>query len=108
MAREDLELHLRRTGGLAGVAMAASLDTRNLESEEAERISDALGRVDLAHLEERPPAPSGAADTFHYQLEVRGAERTQTAHFNERQMPAELALVVRALMRFAEVAPRGP
>lgn len=102
MAHEDLELRLRRTGGLAGLAMVASLKTRELESEEAECISTALDEVDLARVERRPDAAPGAADMLHYQLEIRGADRAQTVRFSERQMPAELAPVVRALMRRAE------
>jgi hypothetical protein len=82
--------------------MVASLNTRDLDPEEADRILDALDRVDLASVQDRPDAPPGAADTFQYQLEVRGPRRTQTVRFSERQMPAELAPVVRALMRRAE------
>jgi len=102
MARDDLDLRLRRTGGLAGLPMVASLKTRELESEEAECIYDALGQVDLAGVEERPDAAPGAADMLHYQLEIRGVDGEQTIRFSERQMPAELAPVVRALMRRAE------
>ena len=102
MAREDLELRLRRTGGLAGLPMVASLKTEELEAEEAERIVGALDGVDLADVEGRPDAAPGAADMLHYQLEIRGADRAQTVRFSERQMPAELAPVIRSLMRRAE------
>jgi len=102
MAREDLELRLRRTGGLAGLPMVAALKTHELDADEAERIVEALGQVDLAHLEERPDAAPGAADMFHYRLEVNGTDHQQTVHFGERQMPAALAEVVRALMDRAE------
>ena len=102
MAREDLELSLRRTGGLAGLPMEASLNTRDLDPEAAQRILDALDRVDLASVQDRPDAPPGAADMFQYQLEVRGPRGTQTVRFSERQMPEELAAVIRALMRRAE------
>lgn len=104
MAREDLELSLRRSGGLAGLTMAASLNTRDLDSEEAEHILDALDRVDLASVQDRPDAAPGAADMFQYDLEVRGPGRAQTVRFTERQMPPELAPVVRALMRNAQLA----
>lgn len=104
MAREDLELSLRRTGGLAGLAMAASLNTQDLDPEEAERILEALDRVDLDDVQDRPGAAPGAADMFEYELQVRGPGRTQTVRFSERQMPAELAPVIRALM--GRAAPR--
>jgi hypothetical protein len=102
MAREDLQLSLRRTGGLAGLPMMASLDTRDLEPEEAQRIFDALDHADLPRVQDRPGGAPGAADTFQYHLEIRGAGRAQTVGFTEQQMPAELAPVIRALMRHAE------
>jgi hypothetical protein len=102
MAREDLELSLRRTGGLAGLPMEASLNTRDLDPEAAQRILDALDRVDLASVQDRPDAAPGAADMFQYQLDVRGRSRTQTVRFSERQMPEELAPVIHALMSRAE------
>jgi hypothetical protein len=101
VAREHAQLSLRRTGGLAGLPMVASLDTRELEPEEAERIAGALDRVDLARVGHASPPPAGAADTFHYQLEVHRGEQTHAVHFDERQMPAELGPVVRTLMRRA-------
>lgn len=104
MPREDLELHLRRTGGLAGLPMVASLDTRELAADEAERILEALDHVDLAHVEDRPGAAPGARDTFHYDLEVRRPGRTDAVRFNERQMPPELKPVIRSLMRRAQLA----
>ena len=103
MARENIELRLRRTGGLAGLPMVARLQTRELEADEAERFADALGQVDLARLEERPDAAPGAADMFHYQLEILSADGEQTVHFGERQMPAVLAPVVQALMQRSEI-----
>jgi hypothetical protein len=99
MAHEDLELSVRRTGGLAGLPMVASLNTRDLDPEEAERIVDALDRADLGHVQDRPGAPPGSADMFQYRLDVRGPDRTQTVCFSDHQMPPELAPVIRALMR---------
>lgn len=104
MAADHAQLSLRRTGGLAGLPMVASLDTRDLDTEEAERISAALDQVDLAQVGKGAPPASGAADTLHYDLEVRRADRTHSVRFNERQMPPELAPVVRALMHRAEPA----
>ncbi len=87
--------------------MVASLDTRELGAEEAERISGALDQVDLAHVGEGSPGAAGAADTLHYQLEVLRGDHAHSVGFSERQMPAELAPVVRALMRRAEPGARS-
>jgi len=103
MARADLELRLRRTGGLAGLPMVACLHTRELDADAAESIVAALDEADIAGLEERPDAAPGAADLFHYQLEILSADGTQTVHFGERQMPAALAPVVETLMARSEI-----
>jgi len=102
VAGEHAQLSLRRTGGLAGLPMVASLDTRELDTEEAEAISAALDEVDLAHVGEGPPAAPGAADMLHYDLEIRRGDRSDTVSFGERQMPPELAPVIRTLMRRAQ------
>ena len=82
--------------------MVASLDTRELDDDEAQRISAALDQVDLARVGEGSPAAPGAADMLHYDLEVRRGDRADTVSFSQRQMPPELAPVVRALMDRAE------
>ncbi len=105
---DHAQLSLRRTGGLAGLPMIASLDTRDLARHEAETITSALDRVDLARVGQGPPAAPGAADMLHFDLEVRRGDHTHVLRFGERQMPAELAPVVRALMDRAEPAPGKP
>jgi hypothetical protein len=100
-------LSLRRTGGLAGVPMQATLDTRDLASAQAQEIIGALDSVDLAQVGAEQDWPAGAADTFHYDLEVDRGAGTSTASFSERQLPARLAPVVRTLMDRAQPASRS-
>jgi len=98
MPGEHAQLSLRRTGGLAGLPMVASLNTRELDSDEADRISGALDQVDLDQIGAGSAEAPGAADTLHYELQVQRGDSTQTVDFGEHQMPAELKPVVRALM----------
>jgi hypothetical protein len=102
MADDHAQLFLRRTGGLAGLAMVASLDTRELDAAEAQRITAALDHVDLSQVGKGPPGPPGAADMHQYDLEIRRGDRAQAVSFSQRQMPAELAPVIHALMDRAE------
>jgi hypothetical protein len=99
---DHVQLALRRTGGLAGLPMEAALDTRELAPEEAAAITSALDGLDFGTL-----APAdGPPDTFQYRLEVRRGDRTQTATFGERQVPAALRPLLGTLMQRAEPAPR--
>jgi hypothetical protein len=84
--------------------MEATLDTRSLAPSEAHAIVGSLDRVDLNRIASARDWPAGAADTFHYDLEIERGGATQTASFSDRQLPAELAPVVRMLMDRAEPA----
>jgi hypothetical protein len=106
VAGKHAQISLRRTGGLAGLPMEAKLDTRELAPEQAQAILGALGSVDLDRVGTGKDWPPGAADTFHYDLEVQGEEGAHTASFSDRQVPAELAPVVHALMERAQPAGR--
>jgi hypothetical protein len=106
MAGEHAQLSLRRTGGLAGLPVQAALDTSTLPSAEADAIVGALDRVDLAHVQDAAGHPPGAADTFHYELQVDRAGATHTASFTDRQIPDDLTPVIHALMERAEPVPR--
>ena len=105
MTTEHAHLSLQRTGGLAGVPVKATLETSELDPSEAAEMLSALDRVDLDQLKAREDWPAGAADTFQYTLEVRRGDATQTASFTDRQVPPELAPVIRALVHRSRPAP---
>ncbi len=93
-----MHIALRRSGGLAGVSLSASLDTEHLPADEATRLDDALGRVDLGRLAaDGSPAPGGA-DRFRYDLTFeQGGQRHQVS-LADTAVPAELRPVVDTLM----------
>jgi hypothetical protein len=107
VAGKHARLSLLRTGGLAGVPMQATLDTRDLAPAQAQEIMGALDNVDLARVGAEQDLPAGAADTFHYDLEVDRGDGSSMASFSERQVPVGLAPVVRTLMKRAQPAGRS-
>ena len=92
---ETFELHLRRTGGLAGLPMTATLRASDLAPAEAARVASALNRLDDATVA-APDAP-GAADGFCYELAVVRDGATRTVAFGERGQPPGLGPALRAL-----------
>jgi hypothetical protein len=92
---------------MAGIPVEANVDTRELPEHEAQQILGGLDNVDLDQVEAAEDWPPGAADTFHYQLEVKRGDATKTASFSDRQVPAELKPVVHALMARAQPSPRS-
>src|SRR5690242_16111241 len=108
MVGEHAQLSLRRTGGLAGLPLQATLDRRLLPEAEARELIGALDRFEAEpQAPPSPPLPPGAADTMHYELKVDRGAGAHTRSFSERQVPAALAPVIRALMDRATPAPRA-
>ena len=106
MAWRHAQLSLRRTGGLAGLPMEASLDTRELAPEQAQQLLGALANVDLDNVGAGSDWPPGAADTFRYELEIDHGQGARKTSFSDRQVPTKLVPVVRALMDRAQPAKR--
>jgi hypothetical protein len=105
-AGKHARLSLRRTGGLAGVPMQATLDTRDLAPAQAQEVIQALDDFDLTQVGSADDLPAGAADAFHYDLRVDRDGESSAASFSERQVPTRLAPLLRALMDAAKPADR--
>ena len=107
MPKPHARLRLRRTGGLAGVATEAELDTAELEPEQAQTLLGALDRADLGALAKSPPATKPPMpDAFRYELEVRRGDRSHTIAFSDTDRPQELVPVIDALAGRARPVPR--
>jgi len=97
MAPSHARLRLTRTGGLAGIATEAALDTAELDPGEAGPILAALDAVDLRALSGLEPPPSGPPDAFRYVLEVERGETTHRLALAEGDVPQALRSVLAAL-----------
>ena len=76
-------VRLTRSGGFAGLSMVASVDLDELPENAAEQVRAALSEVDFEGVRRsRRAAPRpGAADTYQYDLEVKGRKpRSLTVH----------------------------
>jgi hypothetical protein len=78
-------LHLTRTGGLAGIAMEATVDTGELDPATADRVLAAV-RTDVSS---RRAAP-GLPDAFTYELEIDDGSGTRRVTFSDPDAPASL------------------
>jgi hypothetical protein len=79
-------IELTRSGGLAGVATHAALDSTELAPAEAARVEGHLDAVDLDALAATRPA-TGPPDTFRYRLKVDRGGRTHEVELGESQVP---------------------
>lgn len=108
MPEPHARLRLRRTGGLAGIATEARLDTSALDPQQAGTLLAALDRADVPALaaSHRPTAKPPMPDAFSYELEVRRGDQVHTIAFTDVDRPRELAPVIEALAGRARPAPR--
>ena len=79
-------LRLTRTGGLAGIAMEATVDTGELEPAAADRILAAARRADASS----PHAAPGLPDAFTYELEIDDGGRTRRVRLSDPDAPEAL------------------
>ena len=104
---DHAQLRLRRTGGIAGRAVEAAVDTAQLSPDEAGPILAALDAASLEspELDRRDAAP-GPPDAFRYELEVTRAGATRRLCFGELDTPASLRPVLALLRSRANPVPR--
>lgn len=96
-------IEFERSGGFGGVTLSRSIDSSELDAEEAAELERLLDSVDLEAAASAPAPRGGGADRFQYDVEVdRGAGRHRL-RVGEGQLTPEL----KALMdKLAEMARR--
>lgn len=94
MATEELHLTYRRSGGFAGIVMAAECLGADLPEAQARLASDLLGASAEAEGGERAsaptPPPSPGADQFSYTVRISQGARSRTVEWSDSTVP-ELA-----------------
>jgi len=97
-----MRVEFRRSGGMAGIDMTASVDTAELPVEQAE-VAAAL--MSPGSVPPSPAAAAGAPDRFSYELTVRDGEHTQTHHWTETPVPEVVQPLLTGLGHRARPAP---
>jgi hypothetical protein len=102
VASQSVQIRYRRSGGLAGLDLAAEAGSDDLPAEHAE-----LARQLLAHppaAATTPPA-SGRPDQFTYRLHVDDGTQHRTFNWAEHEVPDEVRPLLATLNRRAHPAP---
>lgn len=102
MTAAPVHIDYRRTGGIAGIDMIASVDATDLPAEQA-RLVNAL----LTDPRAEPPTPSvgGAPDQFSYELTINNGDQTSTRRWEEAQVPEAVRSLLATLAERAYPAP---
>lgn len=103
-----MRLHFVRTGGFAGLRLAATIDTEVLPEEECELLMDELDNANFFELPSVLEAPYGGADRFQYEVTVEREEDQHTVEAGEAAVPENLQPLLQHLERLARKSRRGP
>ena len=97
-------IEFERTGGVAGIRLATTVDTATLSSDEAVRAQQLVDDASFFALPARLTTAKPGADRFHYRITVRSPERTHTVDVAEGAAPSTL----RPLIDWLTAAARKP
>jgi hypothetical protein len=103
-----LRVKLERTGGIAGMRMAATIDSESLSHEEASRLRELVEAAGFFNLPEKigdPDAPG--ADQFLYTVAVEMEGLRHTVHTGDAAAPPALRLLIRWLTNVARKGRRS-
>jgi len=96
-----MHIDFARSGGLAGLTMAVSVDTARLPPDAAGVVDAALTRADLAGLAAQPRHAARGADRYQYDLTIERDGECHSLSFPETEVPPELRPVIDALVPLA-------
>jgi hypothetical protein len=86
-------IELERSGGVAGVTRRSSLDSSDLDADEAAELEPLLAALDDVPAAAPPTGP----DRFQYDLRVTRGGRTRTVTLREGAIPAEIRPLIERL-----------
>lgn len=90
---------MTRSGGFAGLTVRASLDTAELEPEDAQELRTLVEHAGLDELSRRSPLRGTGADRFQYDLTVTEGERQRRVVAAEAAAPPELRALLERVLR---------
>jgi hypothetical protein len=100
MPENDFRIHFERSGGLAGLALKATVDSASLAPDDAAQLA---ALVDNVRQSASQVAPRGA-DRFQYDIRVERGGKVHTITAHDGSMSPEVKALTEKLMPFARPA----
>lgn len=101
-----LQVSYHRTGGIAGITMAADAAESDLEGDTASIAARLLDDASSSAIKSREEDPlTRGADLFTYTLGVSRGDRSQTFIWSDLTMPDEVQPLVRAMAKRSRPVP---
>ena len=110
MASTTVRIGYRRSGGFAGIELAADATSESLSADQSQLVDRMLAAG--------PPEPPGAgrdaathssagADRFEYELSLDDGDRVRTFHWSDADLPESVRPLLEALQARATPLRRG-
>jgi hypothetical protein len=96
-----VRVQVTRRGGVAGIALRATIDTAELPNDDAARAESALRDLPWGH----PPSQPGLPDRFRYELAIAEEGDDRLIVLGEHELPAALRPLLDLLAQRGEIRP---
>jgi hypothetical protein len=85
-----MHIEFVRSGGFAGMRLAASVDSQNLPPEQASTLDKMIADTGFFDLPEQIKPSAPGPDRFEYQVVISSAGQTHSVNVNEAVIPDRL------------------
>lgn len=85
-----MEIEFVRSGGFAGIRLAASIDSERLATQQAARLDKLVDEAEFFELPTRLVPDIAVPDAFQYDLEIRAAQRRHAIMVVDGSVPDRL------------------
>ncbi len=101
-----MQIHFERTGGIAGMRVAATIDTGALSPDEARDLQALVEAAKFFNLPTVIASPTPGADQFQYRVTVEAEGRRHAVEVGDASVPDALQPLLRRLTILARSAGR--
>jgi hypothetical protein len=96
-----MQIEFVRTGGFAGMRLAASIDTQQLEAEQASTLDKMITEAGFFELPEQIKPASPGPDRFEYQVVISSGGMKHSINVSDAVMPDSLRPLIDLITRLA-------
>jgi hypothetical protein len=99
-----MRIDFERTGGFAGMRLAATFNTATLPVDQADALRGLIDEAHFFDLPARIPPPPNAADQFNYRVTIEAASQRHTVDVGEASASPALHALLQQLTLLARSA----
>ncbi|NTU64457.1 MAG: hypothetical protein HGB05_13925 [Chloroflexi bacterium] len=99
-----MRIDYERTGGFAGMRLAATLDTATLPSDQSAALQKLIDEAHFFDLPAKIPTPADVADQFNYRVTIESQGKKHTVEVGEASASPALQALLQQLTLLARSA----